>query len=160
MVATGIFPLGPMSIGALEAQVPAAILAALGHVLLFATADTINPIGAIIQIILTIGAVLTVERLMGTPLLSMIDNKIRRLIFSAPLALLLAVLYFSVTGLKPAGSLPMAVLVSTLAAAGLVFAMGDRAALWREFTEREEAEEEFIEDEEVTGATGQRRAAR
>ena len=47
------------------------------------------------------------------------------------------------TTIEPTVPVGLAVVVSVAGAAGLVFAMGDRARYWRRFTEREEEEEEL-----------------
>ncbi|HEC23742.1 MAG TPA: serine/threonine protein kinase [Chloroflexi bacterium] len=152
MAQFGLLPLGVLSIGALEAQVPAALLAGAGHVLLVATAA--NPpsaLNVIIQVIATLSGALVVERLMGLELLSGLNHKLRRLIFTVPLAALLSLLYYTLGGLETILSLPAVVLVSMVSGAMLVGAMGKRAQFWRRFIEREEEEEGLLEDEEVTG---------
>ncbi len=156
MALAGLLPLGPLSIGALEAQVPAAILAALSHTLLIATARDASPFVIIIQLVTTLIGVLLVERLMGSGLLDSLHHRLRRLIFTAALALLMAVSYYGIarveTRVGELASLPAALGISLFAAVALVAAMGKRAMYWRQFVEREAAEESEFEDEEVTGA--------
>lgn len=163
MSVSGLLPLGPLSIGALEAQVPAAILAALGHALLIGTATDYNPVFIIMQLITTLTGVLLVERLMATPLLGNLDHKLRRLIFTVPLAAAMAVMYFGIaridTEFASPAPLGIGLLVSVVSAAALVAGMGERARYWRTFIEREEEEKEIAEDEEVTGGGVVRRAA-
>ena len=156
MALAGLLPLGPLSIGALEAQVPAAIMAAMGHVLLVATAKEIQPFPLVMQLVTTLFGVLLVERVMATPLLAnRINNRIRRMIFTTALAFVMALSYYGVarveTTVGSIASLPVAIVASVLSAAALVAAMGRRAEFWREFVEKEESEAEEFEDEEVTG---------
>lgn len=152
MTQAGILVLGPISIGALEAQVPAALMAVLGHVLLVATvAEAANPLSVIIQIVITIMGVLMIERLMGIGLLEQLHHKWRRLIFTVAAAFLMALGYYGLGRIAPELGLVNALLISVITAAALVAAMGDRAMYWRRFIEREEEEEEILEDDEVTG---------
>jgi hypothetical protein len=156
MALAGLLPLGPLAIGALEAQVPAAIFAAMGHVLLVATANQMNPFAIVVQLITTLMGVLLVERLMASPILmDQLNQRIRRLIFTVSLSAVMAIAYYGIarvdTRVGELASLPVALIVSVLSAAALVAAMGKRAEFWREFVEREESEAEEFEDEEVTG---------
>jgi hypothetical protein len=163
MSVTGMLPLGPLSLGALEAQVPAAIMAVMGHVLLIGTAQDYSPVAVLIQVITTMTGVLLVERLMASPLLGDLDHKLRRLTFTLVLALLMAVAYFGLgrieTAIAPTAPLGLAILVSVVSAAALVIGMGDRARYWRTFIEREEEELEYEEDEVTTGSRSRQVAA-
>lgn len=148
----GILPLGSLSIGTLEAQVPAAIMAVLGHVLLLAASRPLpSPLAIIIQLIATVAGVLVVDRLMALDYLSGLGHKLRRLIFTVGMALILALSYYTIGQVAPGVNLLQALLASLVTAAALVAALGDRAMYWRRFIEREEEEEEILEDEEVTG---------
>ncbi len=151
----GIIPVGPLSIGALEAQVPAALLASMGMVMLNASLiDDPQPLMIVVQLVITVSGVLTVERLMGLDILGGWDHKLRRLLFTTAIALLMAIGYYTLGGVPLVASmnLPLALLLSVIAAAALVVSMGNRAMFWRAFYERGEAEEEsLMEDEEVTG---------
>lgn len=152
----GLLPLGPLTIGALEAQVPAAILALMAHVLLFGMARNAGPLTILIHVVTTLVGVLLVERLMGSPILDGLNNRLRRLLFTVPLAALMAVMYYTVGRLDPnvgtMAGVGQAIFVSMFASAALVAAMGRRAEFWREFGEREEPEAEYFEDEdEITG---------
>jgi serine/threonine-protein kinase len=149
---TGLFPLAALSNGALEAQVPATMLAVASHFTLIAAAGgDVNTVGLIAGIAATIAGVLTVERLMGVDLLNELDNKLRRLIFTVPVGVLLAGIYYGVAGIAPELNIVLAILIAAISSAALVLSMGERARYWRRFTEREEAEEDLLEDEEVTG---------
>lgn len=163
MSVTGMLPLGPLSLGALEAQVPAAIMAAMGHVLLIGTAENYRPVALLIQLVTTLTGVLLVERLMGSPLLDTLDHKLRRLLFTVVLAALMAVSYFGLgrveTTIADPAPLGLALLVSMVSAAALVIGMGDRARYWRTFIEKEEEEPEAI-DEELTTGSARKAAAR
>jgi serine/threonine-protein kinase len=148
----GILPLGPLSIGVLELQVPAAILAVLGHVLMIATApEPARPLAVIVQVVTTLGGTLLVERLMGLGLLGQVGHKLRRLILTLGTALIMALLYYTLGRVAPEVSLLTALPLSVVAAVLLVVALGDRAMFWRRFIEPEEKEEEFVEDEVITG---------
>jgi tRNA A-37 threonylcarbamoyl transferase component Bud32 len=148
----GILPLGPLSIGVLELQVPAAILGVLGHVLMVATApEPARPLSVIVQVVTTLAGVLLVERLMGMGLLGQLGHKLRRLIFTVGTALIMALLYYTLGRVAPGVSLLMALPLSAISAILLVTALGDRAMFWRRFIEPEEKEEEFVEDEVITG---------
>ncbi len=151
MAAAGILPLGPLALGALEAQVPAALLAVASHVLLITVSTGINPLAVIVQVITTLAGVLVVERLMGLSLLGSLNHKLRRLIFTVGAGLLMAVSYYTLGQAAPISILIRALALSMVSAAVLVAAMGDRALFWRQFIEREEEEHEVLEDEEVTG---------
>jgi hypothetical protein len=161
MASAGLLTLGPLSIGALEAQLPAAILAMSAHVLLVMTADEVNPLTVIIQIIVTLVGVLGVERLMSQGVLSSLHQKVRRLIFTAVVSLLLALGYYLLGGLSMLnGSVLSAILLSLITGVGLVMAMGDRAMYWRRFVEPEEQEEDITDDDEITDKRDRRRSAR
>jgi tRNA A-37 threonylcarbamoyl transferase component Bud32 len=147
----GILPLGVLGLGALEAQVPATLLALSGHVLLIATAGSISPLAVIIQLIMTLAGVLVVERAMGVEALHELNHKLLRLILTIGAAVVMAVGYYWLGEVAPGTSVFNAVLLSAVTGAVLVGGMGDRAMYWRRFIEREEEEEEMIEDEEVTG---------
>jgi hypothetical protein len=152
MASAGLLTLGPLSIGALEAQLPAAILAMTAHVLLVMTADDVNPLRVLIQIIVTLVGVLGVERLMGQGPLPNLHQKVRRLIFTVGVVLLLALGYYGLGGLSMRnGSLLSAVFLSLITGVALVIAMGDRAMYWRRFVEPEEREEDITDDDEITG---------
>ncbi len=156
MAGFGLLPLGALSIGALDAQVPAAILASSGHITLIATSPVaLSPLQVIVQVITTIAGALLVERLMGQGVLAPLNHKLRRLIFTVPLAALMALIYHTLGGLRLDMSLGVALMVAVISSATLVAAMGDRAIFWRRFFEREEEEEGLLEDEEVTGPWGQ-----
>jgi hypothetical protein len=156
MAGFGLLPLGALSIGALDAQVPAAILASAGHITLIATSPVaLSPLQVIVQVITTIAGALLVERLMGQGVLAPLNHKLRRLIFTVPLAALMALIYNKLGGLRLDMSLGVALMVAVISSATLVAAMGDRAIFWRRFFEREEEEEGLLEDEEVTGPWGQ-----
>lgn len=156
----GIIPVGPLSIGALEAQVPAALLASMGMVMLNAALiDNPQPLMIVAQLVITVAGVLTVERLMGLEILEEWDHKLRRLLFTTVIALLMAIGYYTLGGVPLVASmnLPLALLLSVIAAAALVVSMGNRAMFWRAFYERGEDEEEsMLEDEEVTGPISKR----
>lgn len=165
MALAGILPLGPLAIGALEAQVPAAILATMGHVLLIAMIapgqeGLAFPI--VVQLVTTLFGVLLVERVMATSALDMLHPRLRRLAFTCALALIMAIGYFGLgvvdLTVGSMANLGIAVVVSVLSAAALVAAMGKRAEFWREFVEKEESEAEEFEDEEVTGVAKKARA--
>jgi hypothetical protein len=156
MAGYGLLPLGALSIGALEAQVPAAILASAGHITLIATSPVpLSPLQVIVQVMTTIAGALLVERLMSQEVLGTLNHKLRRLIFTVPLAGLMALIYHTLGGLRLDMSLGVALMVAVISSATLVAAMGDRAIFWRRFFEREEEEEGLLEDEEVTGPWGQ-----
>jgi hypothetical protein len=156
MAGFGLLPLGALSIGALEAQVPAAILASAGHITLIATSpEPLSPLQVIVQVMTTIAGALLVERLMSQEVLGSLNHKLRRLLFTVPLAGLMALIYHTLGGLRLDMSLGVALMVAVISSATLVAAMGDRAIFWRRFFEREEEEEGLLEDEEVTGPWGQ-----
>lgn len=163
MMIAGVLPIGPLSIGALEAQVPAAILAALGHVLLVATATDAKPIPILLQVITTIVGVLLVERLMGSEILNAMNHKLRRLLFTIGLAVLMVISYYVIAPTPlTVGNLPgvpVALGVSAMAAIALVAAMGQRAIYWRQFVEREVDEDEEY-DEELTNSVSRVQAAK
>ncbi|MGF1507312.1 MAG: serine/threonine-protein kinase [Anaerolineae bacterium] len=165
MAATGLLPLGPLSTGALESQLPAAMFASASYMMIVAGAalvgETIPTALALLHIAATMAGVLTVERLMESELLADTDNKLRRLIFTSAAGLLLALLYY----VPDLFEVPLfaAVIVSTAASAALVLAMGERARYWRRFVEQADSDEEdddFLEDEEVTGLRERRRRER
>jgi hypothetical protein len=163
MALSGLLPLGPLSIGALEAQVPAAILAIMGHVLLVAASESVRPVTIVIQVVTTLVGVLLVERLMASPLASGLHQRLRRLVFTTPLAMIMAISYYALgrVDLKAGemASVPVAIVVSVLASAAMVLALGKRAEFWREFVEKEESEAEEFEDEEVTSVQRERAKA-
>ena len=153
MAAVGILPLGALSLGALEAQVPAALLAVASLVLLIATAEKSVALAFIIQIVTTLAGTLAVERFMGAGLLGGMNQKVRRLIFTVIVGVLMALVFYTVGQVAPSVPLTKALLLTAITSAALVGAMGNRAMFWREFIEKEEEEhdEEILEDEEVTG---------
>jgi hypothetical protein len=151
LAGVGAFPLGPLSLGAYEAQVPATLLAVAAHVLLLAVRPGLGALAFTVQIVVTIGGLLSVERLMGSNLLKDSNHKLRRLIFTVGTAIIMAAVYYSAGNVADI-PLGQALLVSAVSATVLVAAMGNRALFWREVFEREEEEiEEEIYDEEVTG---------
>jgi len=162
MSVAGLLPLGPLSLGALEAQVPAALMAVMGQIVLIGTARGASPVAILIQVFTTLIGVLTIERLMASGLLTGLDHKLRRLLFTVPLAALMAVSYFAVgrvdTSAGTTAPLGVGIVVSAVAAGALVFGMGERARFWRLFIEREEAEEGMAEDADLTtGEVGKAR---
>lgn len=157
LAALGILPLGVLSLGTLQAQVPAALLALASHVLLIITAPQVGAVAAMVQVVTTLGGILIVERLMSLSWLSSMNHKLRRLIFTVVAALPMAFVYYTLGRVAPIRLLPQALLLSVLTAAAFVFALGDRAMLWRRFLEPEEKEVGGIrEDEEVTTPSAQR----
>jgi hypothetical protein len=147
----GVFPIGPLSLGAYEAQVPATLLAIAGHILLIAVRPGLGALAFTIQLIVTIGGLLSVERLMSSELLKNWNHKLRRLVYTAGMALIMAALYYTLGDVAQV-RLWIALLGSLVTAAVLVAALGNRAMFWREVFEREQEEiEEEIYDEEVTG---------
>jgi hypothetical protein len=162
MSVAGLLPLGPLSIGALEAQVPAALMALMGQIVLIGTAQDASPVAILVQVVTTLVGVLVIERLMASGLLGGADHRLRRLLFTVPLAALMAISYFAIgrvdTAVGRTASLGMGIVVSAVAAGAMVAGMGERAKYWRMFIEREEDEELEPEDEELT--TGTARKAR
>ena len=151
LAGVGALALGPLSLGAYEAQVPATLLAVAAHVVMFAVSPGNSPLTFIVQVIVTMAGVLSVERLMGSNLLTSLHHKLRRLLFTISIALIMTVLYYT---LGNVASVPLwqALVVSVSAAAVMVAALGNRAMFWREVFEREQEEiEEEIYDMEVTG---------
>lgn len=159
----GLLPLAVLSVGALEAQVPAAILAVASHVwLITATANgDVNAVFVIIQILVTLGGVLIIERLMAVGFLnSAIEglgitdpsprHKMRRLLFTTVLAPIMAIGYYAISEISLRITLPITLLLSVITAILLVIGMGERARFWRRFFEREEDEESVLSDQEIT----------
>jgi tRNA A-37 threonylcarbamoyl transferase component Bud32 len=152
MALMGILPLGPISMGALEAQVPSALLAIAAQVVLVtAVSPRIDAFALIVQIITALAGVLVVERLMSVGLLSNLHQKLRRLIFTGAIALAMAVSYYTLGRAAP-DMFWLGMLVSVVAGAMFVLAMGNRAMFWRQFIERKDEDEiEEAADEDVTG---------
>ncbi|NDJ37079.1 MAG: hypothetical protein GYB64_20715, partial [Chloroflexi bacterium] len=156
MAGTGLLALGPLSIGALESQVPATLLAIGGQVTLIAglsavSAEPVQPLLIVIQAITMITGVLAVERLMDVEFLSDLNHKLRRLIFTVAMALLLGIGFYVLGGVAPGLSPVTALALSVISGAALVGAMGNRALYWRQFIERDDDDDEEALDEEVTG---------
>jgi predicted Ser/Thr protein kinase len=152
LAAVGLLPLGPLSLGALEAQVPSTLLAVGAHVLLIATIRNASPLAFVTQVITTVAAMLSVERLMGSQFLDNLNHKLRRLIFTGTAALLMALSYYTI-GQAAEGMLLTAILLSVASSAILVAALGNRAMFWRQFIERKDDErpEEELLDEDISG---------
>ncbi len=149
LAAVGLLPLGPLSLGALEAQVPATLLAVGAHVLLIATIRGASPLAFVTQVITSVAAMLSVERLMGTQVLGSLNHKLRRLIFTGVAAFLMALSYYTL-GQAAEDMLLPAILLSVASSAILVAALGNRAMFWRQFIERKEDEhagEELLDDD-------------
>jgi serine/threonine-protein kinase len=149
LAAAGLLPLGPLSLGALESQVPATLLAVGAHVLLIATIEDASALAFVAQVITSVAAMLSVERLMGSQALDNLNHKLRRLIFTGVAALLMALIYYTL-GQAGENMLLTAILLSVASSAVLVAALGNRAMFWRQFIERkddERAEEEQLDDD-------------
>ncbi len=159
----GLLPLAVLSVGALEAQLPAAILAVASHVwLITATVEgEINAVFVIIQVLVTLGGILIVERLMSIGFLNgffeglgIVEtsprHKLRRLLFTVGLAPVMAVGYYIIADVPLNITLPVTLLLSAITAVLLVIGMGERARFWRRFFEREDEEESILEDQEIT----------
>lgn len=160
----GLLPLAVLSVGALEAQVPAAILAVTSHIwLITATSDgSVNAVFVIVQVIVTLGGVLIIERLMAIGFLNSLfeqmgieeigaRHKIRRLVFTAILAPIMALGYYVISSISLRITLPVTLILSVITAVLLVIGMGERARFWRRFFEREDEEESMLQDQEITG---------
>ncbi|MCC6906031.1 MAG: hypothetical protein IT326_09335, partial [Anaerolineae bacterium] len=158
LAAAGLLPMGVLSLGALEAQVPATLLALAAQGFLIFTAAqaggaSLNPLTIIIQLLATLAGVLLVERLMAVDFLRNIDARLRRLIYTVVMGFVLAFAYSVLGGASPGVPIIQALFVGLVSAAVLVITMGERALYWREFIEHEEKEEEVLEEDEITGAS-------
>nr|MBN1229600.1 serine/threonine protein kinase [Anaerolineae bacterium] len=159
MAGLGILPLGALSLGALEAQVPSALLIIATHIILVAVlGNQVNPLAFITQVITALAGILVIERLMSIKLLDTLNQKLRRLIFTVGMALIMAISYYTV-GNVAEGMFFRALLLSIITSGALVAAMGNRAMFWRQFIERKEDEEpeDYTLDEDITGPWARQR---
>ena len=151
LAGVGAFSFGALSLGAYEAQVPATLLAVAGHILLIAVRPGLGALAFTVQIIVTIGGLLSVERLMASNLLKDTNHKLRRLVYTVVIAIIMSGFYYTLGNIADV-PLWRALVIGMVSAAILVAALGNRAIFWREVFEREEEEiEEEIYDKEVTG---------
>jgi tRNA A-37 threonylcarbamoyl transferase component Bud32 len=156
MAASGILPLGPLSLGALEAQVPSALFGIAAHILLLISVRRGGALAFIAQVLITLAGVLLVERLMALKLLGGLNHRLRRLVFTCTLAPIMAVAYYTIGQAAPIRLLPNALILSVVSAGMLVAAMGNRAMFWRQFVERRETEEEEDTLEEDISGPGRK----
>lgn len=139
---SGLMPILPLSLGALETQVPAAIFAVAAYITLWVGSG--RPWGGaaiLAQIIMALVGVLLVERLMDIGLLRSLGGRVRRLLFTLGSATLITIVLYALGGLNDL-SLPVMFVVNLVASAALVGALGERASDWQRFIEPEPEEKE------------------
>jgi hypothetical protein len=149
LASLGVLGIAPLSMGLLEAQVPAAIFSVLIHLSLWLRGDFPGGTGVIVQVVGALVAVLLPQRLMDTALLESIPDKVRRLIFAVLTMLGVFPIYYLLGGVTLSGSLSFPVVygLNVLVAALLVLAMGDAAAEWVRAADIDADREREDEDE-------------